>query len=617
MENNRNLLLTIVLSVGILSLWQIFYVNPQIEEQRLAQLEQQQAEVGTANPDALLGDGGDIPNSTVTPGTANSDIPQSSIAPEAIATGADRESVVSSAGRIAIETELLEGSINLTGARFDDLSLKNYRVTNDDDAPIVDVLTPAGVENAYFGEFGYTGFEGAPGPSAQWSAPAGATLTTSSPVTLTYDAPNGLSFSRTIAIDEAYMFSITDAIENGGAGAIALQNYGRTTRFFKPETPPIFILHEGMVGVTGDDNLKEFSFSNIEDEGEVVLSKSTDGWLGITDKYWATALIPGGGGADNNPFQPRHQYLTNGTPRYQSDYLADPVTINPGATTTIENKFFAGAKKTTIIDGYEETYNIRDFELMIDWGWLHFITKPLFTWIMYPLFNLIGNFGVAILLTTVVVKLVFFPLANKSYASMARMKVMQPKMEEIKAKHGDDREKMQKAMMELYKKEKINPVAGCWPMLLQIPVFFALYKVIYITIEMRHAPFFGWIQDLSAPDPSSLWELFGLIPWGAADILPGFLLLGIWPLLMGITMFVQMQMNPAPPDPTQAMIFRWMPFVFTFMLSTFPAGLVIYWAWNNLLSIFQQGYIMKKNGAEIALVDNIKAMIGKGPKPAS
>ncbi len=612
MENNRNLFLTIALSVGILSLWQIFYVNPRIEEQRLAQLEQQAEQPATSteanSPAASGSSASDIPSAPAAPGTSQADIPGANNTSGAVL---DREAVVAAGNRIAIETPTVDGSINLTGARFDDLSLKQYFETNDPGAAEVDVLTPAGAARAYFAEFGYSGFEGAPGPNTQWTASDGAKLTPSSPITLTYDAPNGLTFTRSISVDDKYLFTIEDAISNNGSGAIAVQNYGRTTRFFKPDVPPIFILHEGMIGVTGEDGLLETSFASMEDEGTITPAKSNDGWLGITDKYWATALIPGGGGAQI-AFQPRYSYFSDGKTRYQSDFLTDSVTINPGATTTIKNQLFAGAKKTEIIDGYEASEGIRQFELMIDWGWLHFITKPLFTWIMLPLFNLIGNFGVAILLTTIIVKLVFFPLANKSYASMARMKVVQPKMQEIKDKYGEDREKMQKAMMELYKKEKINPIAGCWPMLIQIPVFFALYKVIYITIEMRHAPFFGWIQDLSAPDPSSIWNLFGLLPWEPAAILPTFLLLGIWPLLMGISMFIQMQMNPAPPDPTQAMIFRWMPVVFTFMLATFPAGLVIYWAWNNFLSILQQGYIMKKHGAEIALKENVMALFGKG-----
>ncbi|MEM7291150.1 MAG: membrane protein insertase YidC, partial [Pseudomonadota bacterium] len=433
MENNRNLFLTIALSVAILSLWQIFYVNPRIEEQRLEQA-QIQAQTQAATPGTST-EGGDIPAATVTPGTAASDIPQTSIAGQSGNLSDDREAAVSAAGRIAIETDLLTGSINLVGARFDDLSLKNYHVTNDDESPIVDLLTPAGVQNAYFGEFGYTGFEDAQGPNSEWTLQSGATLTPSTPVTLTFDAPNGLTFTRTIAIDDGYMFSIDDQILNNGAGAISLQDYGRTTRFFKPEAAPIFILHEGMVGVTGETGLTEYSFSEIEDDGEVKLDKSTDGWLGITDKYWATALIP----TDGRGFQPRYQYLSSGTERYQSDFLADPITVNPGQTATVGNKFFAGAKKTEIIDAYEADLGIRQFELMIDWGWFHFITKPLFVWIMFPLFNFLGNFGVAILMTTVIVKAVFFPLASKSYASMARMKVVQPQMAEIKEKYGEDR----------------------------------------------------------------------------------------------------------------------------------------------------------------------------------
>ncbi len=609
MENNRNLFLTIALSVAILSLWQFFYVNPRIEEQRQAQIEAQ-AQLEQSQP-AATEQGGDVPAATVTPGTAASDIPQSSIIEQGGGAESDRASAVSAEGRIVIETDLLTGSINLTGARFDDLSLKNYHVTNDEGSPIVDLLTPAGVEKAYFGEFGYTGFEGAPGPNAVWTLQSGTTLTPSSPVTLSFAADNGLVFSRTISIDDGYMFSIEDQITNSGAGAISLQDYGRTTRFFKPEVPPIFILHEGMVGVTGETGLVEYTFNEIEDDQEVTLDKSTDGWLGITDKYWATALIP----ADGRGFQPRYKYLSNGTPRYQSDFLSDPFAINPGQTATISNRFFAGAKKTEIIDAYEIDLNIRQFELMIDWGWFHFITKPLFTWIMLPLFNLLGNFGVAILMTTIIVKAVFFPLASKSYASMARMKVVQPKMQEIKDKYGEDREKMQKAMMELYKKEKINPIAGCWPILIQIPVFFALYKVIYITIEMRHAPFFGWIQDLSAPDPTSIFNLFGLLPYDPASVpvIGAFLVLGVWPILMGFTMFIQMKLNPTPTDPTQAMIFNWMPIIFTFLLATFPAGLVIYWTWNNFLSVLQQAFIMKRHGVKIELMDNLRAMVGKKP----
>ncbi|QBK29857.1 membrane protein insertase YidC [Roseitalea porphyridii] len=613
-NNNRNLFLTIALSVLILTLWQIFYVNPQIEAERQAQIEQQ-AQIEVQAPEAA--------EDTAAPATsgAEGDIPQATVsgsAPEAGAAGAgaaDRDTAVAAAERrVPIETPTLTGSINLTGARFDDLSLKNYHVEVDEDSPIVDLLSPVTGPDPYFAEFGYTGIDGAPGPTAEWQVDGNAVLTPDSPVTLTYSAPNGLDFTRRIAVDDNYMFSITDEIANAGTGAVALQNYGRTTRYTIPATPPIFILHEGMIGVTGEEGLTELTFGEMRDDGQVVPGKSSDGWLGITDKYWATAIVP-----RNTTYQPRYSFFTDGSSRYQADFLSDAVTINAGQSATVENLFFAGAKKTRIIDAYEADRDIRQFELMIDWGWFHFITKPLFH-LLYWLNSVFGNFGVAILIATVLIKLVFFPLANKSYASMARMKVVQPKMQEIKERYGDDREKMQKAMMELYKKEKINPIAGCWPVLIQIPVFFALYKVLYVTIEMRHAPFFGWIRDLSAPDPTSIFNLFGLLPYdpSAVPLFGAFLMLGVWPLIMGVTMFVQMQMNPPPPDPTTAMIFKWMPVVFTFMLATFPAGLVIYWAWNNFLSIIQQGVIMKRNGAKIELWDNLRNLFGggKADKPA-
>jgi YidC/Oxa1 family membrane protein insertase len=600
MENNRNLFITIILSVVILAAWQFFYIGPKIEAERQAQVElqaQQEAQTPAETPAVDSA----IPQAT--PGAETATAP---LGGEVTAGAAD------DAGRVKIETPTLAGSINLRGARFDDLRLREYRQTIKKNSDIVTLLKPSGEADGYFGEFGYSGFDGAPGPDAIWQAPANATLTPSTPVELTYEAENGLVFKRTVSVDDQYMFDIKDTIENGTSNAISLQAYGRVTRFSKPEVRPIFVLHEGLIGVTGEEGLEELKYGAIEDDGQVIPGKSTDGWLGITDKYWATALIPSAG----TPFQPRYSYFSEGRTRYQSDFLTDPVVVNGGQSATFDNLFFAGAKKTSIIDGYEESRGIRQFELMIDWGWFHFITKPMF-YLLDWLYNLIGNFGVAILITTVIVKAIFYPLANMSYASMARMKVVQPKMAEIKERFGDDREKMQKAMMELYKTEKINPVAGCWPMLIQIPVFFALYKVLYVTIEMRHAPFFGWIQDLSAPDPTSVFNLFGLLPFdpSSVPVFGTFLMLGIWPLIMGITMFLQMRMNPTPPDPTQAMIFTWMPLLFMFMLASFPAGLVIYWAWNNTLSIIQQGVIMKKNGAKIELWDNLRALF-RGRKKA-
>ena len=426
-------------------------------------------------------------------------------------------------------------------------------------------------------------------------------------MTLTYINDKGLTFKRTIAVDQDYMFTVSDTVTNTGGADVSLSNYGRITRFDKPLHASIYVLHEGLIGVTGEEGLQEINYANIEEDKQVMPGKSTDGWLGITDKYWAATLVPSG----KQPFQPRFSYFDDGRPRYQADYLTDPILVPAGQSATVETLVFAGAKEVGKIQAYETDKKIRQFDLLIDWGWFYFITKPMFYLIDW-LYKALGNFGLAILATTVIVKAVFFPLANKSYKSMANMKMVQPKMLEIREKYADDKMKQQQAMMELYKTEKINPLAGCWPVLIQIPVFFALYKVLYVTIEMRHAPFFGWIQDLAAPDPTSMFNLFGLLPFAV----PAFLMIGVWPLIMGVTMFLQMRMNPTPPDPTQQMIFTWMPVIFTFMLATFPAGLVIYWAWNNPLSIIQQGVIMKRQGAKIELWDNLIGMFKKKPSPA-
>ena len=445
-----------------------------------------------------------------------------------------------------------------------------------------------------------------PGPSTIWKQVGSGALSDTSPVTLEFVNDKGLTFTRTLSVDTNYMFTVKDSVQNGSAAAIQIQPYGRIARFGEPDTAGIYVLHEGMVGNLGEQGLDEIDYDDVEEEILIKRDSVSSGWLGITDKYWATALIP----AHN--FTAAYRYVKAARPFYQTEYIGSPLVIAPGAASETTTRLFAGAKKVDIIDSYQEQLNIPLFDKIIDWGWFYWLTKPLFLLMNY-IYGLVGNFGVAILLVTVIIKIFFFPLANKSYASMANMKKVQPEMTAIRERYGDDRQAQQKAMMELYKKEKINPAAGCWPVLIQIPVFFALYKVIYVTIEMRHAPFFGWINDLSAPDPTSIFNLFGLLPY---DV-PLFLLVGVWPLLMGITMFIQMQMNPAPPDPTQQMIFKWMPVVFTFMLATFPAGLVIYWAWNNFLSIIQQGTIMKRQGAKIELWDNLKAMFSKKEKEAS
>jgi len=609
MENNRNFFITIALSVLILTLWQVFYMNPRIEAQREAakieagrDQDKKAAETTTPAP------------GTQAAGTQASSAQQGAIPSTPGTDGAapvGRDQALATTGRVKIDTPSLEGSINLTGGRLDDLKLKHYRLTVDKDSPEIELLNPAALPNGYYAELGFVGGADAgklPGPDTVWSVEGSPVLTNSSPVILTYTNDKGLTFKRTISVDDRYMFTVSDTVENGGSAPVTLSNYGRVTRFDKPAVASSYVLHEGLIGVTGEEGLQEIKYSKIEDEKQVTPGKSKDGWLGITDKYWAVTLVP----TEKQSFQPRFAYFADGRPRYQSDFLTDPITIAAGQSTTVESEVFAGAKEVTTINAYEKDRDIRRFDLLIDWGWFYFITKPMF-WLIDTLYKFFGNFGLAILATTVIVKAVFFPLANKSYKSMANMKKMQPKMVEIREKYADDKMAQQKAMMELYKTEKINPIAGCWPVLLQIPVFFSLYKVLYITIEMRHAPFFGWIHDLAAPDPTSVFNLFGLLPFAPPAFLPH---LGVWAVIMGITMFLQMRMNPAPPDPTQAAIFNWMPVIFTFMMGSFPAGLVIYWAWNNALSITQQGIIMKRQGAKIELWDNLANMFRKKPSPA-
>lgn len=610
MENNRNYFLAIGLSILILIGWQIIYVNPKLEEERLAAIsleELQPTEQNNANPadptlpQATTGNAPQLPNDQTVPSSET----------------VSRQDALSANKRITIDTPSLSGSLNLKGARFDDLTLKDYKEELDPDSANVVLFSPAGSPEGYFSEVGFiapkeTGI--VPNSETEWTIKSGGELTPTSPVILTYDNGAGLVFDRTISVDDKYLFTIEDTITNASGAQVSISPYGRVKRLYKPQTTGIYILHEGLIGFLGEEGLQEIDYGDVEDDGTINPGKTTTGWLGITDKYWAAALVPEQGRA----FQPRFGYFTNGTPSYQTDYLSDAITIASDNSASFKTYVFAGAKTVPEINKYRDEQNIDQFDLMIDWGWFYFITKPMFH-ALHFFFLLFGNFGVSILVTTVCVKAIFFPLANKSYKSMANMKKVQPQMEALKKKHGDDRQALQKGMMELYKTEKVNPVAGCWPVLLQIPVFFALYKVLYVSIEMRHAPFFGWIQDLSAPDPTTMFNLFGLLPFDPTSIpfIGPILLVGVWPLIMGITMFLQMRMNPTPPDPTQAMIFTWMPIVFTFMLATFPAGLVIYWAWNNSLSIIQQGVIMKRQGVKIELWDNLKDLFSRKKDPAA
>ena len=596
--DNRNTILAIVLSLIVLVGWQYFYALPQMEKQQ--QLQQQQAST-PAQP--APGPGAPTAQQGQQPGPQPTAPAGSPLAPVA-----DRAAALQSAPRVAIDTPRVKGSISLRGGRLDDLSLREYRETVSPTSPNIVLLEPPGAPAPFYVEQGFVNATGGtlalPDANALWTAETSGPLTASSPVTLRYDNGAGLVFRRTIAVDDQYMFTITDQVTNNTAAPVSLHPYALVSRHGTPATAGYYILHEGLIGVIGEEGLKETGYSTILEEKQQTF-KGTGGWLGITDKYWAASVVP----PQTEPMTARFAAVPGPKPIYQTDYLLDARTVAPGATVDVAARIFAGAKVVSVIQGYQEQYGIKQFDLMIDWGWFYFITKPLF-YLLDFFFHLVGNFGVSILVVTVLVKLVFFPLANKSYVSMSKMKLLQPELLRIRDRYKDDRVKQQQAMMELYKKEKINPISGCLPILIQIPVFFALYKVLFVTIEMRHAPFFGWIQDLSAPDPTSIFNLFGLLPFAV----PAFLLIGIWPLIMGFTMFLQMRLNPPPPDPVQAMLFNWMPVLFTFMLASFPAGLVIYWSWNNFLSIVQQYVIMRRQGVEIDMWGNVKSAFKK-PKP--
>jgi YidC/Oxa1 family membrane protein insertase len=606
MTDQKNTILAIVLSALVLIGWQYFVGLPQMEKQKQeAHLKAQQTQqLQTQSPAGKSASGTPAaqPGAPSTPG-------QTAAAPT---TQRSREAVIASSPRIMVETPRLHGSIALKGAQIDDLALTQYHETVDKNSPPIVLLAPSGSPHPFYAEFGWVAGAGAkvklPDSNTVWTRQGSGPLTVDRPVTLTYDNGEGLEFRRVISVDDKYLLTVEDQVVNKGAAVVTLYPFALIRRDGTPQTLGYYILHEGLIGVMGDQGLQEFTYKTIEDKKSVSF-KATDAWLGITDKYWAATLLPD----TKAPIQAHFTYTLNGTQKsYQTDYLGEAKTVAPGATIATSGRLFAGAKEVAVVDGYEKALNLNRFELLIDWGWFYFITKPMF-WAIDWLYHHVGNFGIAILLITVLIKGVFFPLANKSYASMAKMKAVQPEMAAIRERYADDKMKQQQALMELYKKEKINPLAGCLPIVIQVPVFFALYKVLFISIEMRHAPFFGWIHDLSAPDPTNIFNLFGLIPYDPTlvPVIGHFLHLGIWPLIMGVTMWAQMKLNPAPPDPTQKMIFDWMPVIFTFMLASFSAGLVIYWAWNNTLSVIQQSIIMRKNGAKVELFDNIKALFGK------
>ncbi len=607
MSDQKNMIIAIALSALVLIVWQFFIGMPQMERQRQQAQQQTQQQTQPVQPQQ--------PQTQATPGS-NAPAPQT--APQApgqsatAPTQVSRASAVGASPRVSIETPRLRGSVNLKGGRIDDLALMQYRETVDPHSPPIELLSPSGSPHPFYAEFGWVGASGAsvalPGPDTLWRQEGSGPLTVEHPVTLVYDNDQGLEFRRTIKVDDKYLFTVVDQVINKGTGAVALYPYALISRHGMPETSGYYILHEGLIGVMGDQGLQEVTYKTI-DEKKTLNFKVTNAWLGITDKYWAATLLPD----PKASVQARFSAGTLGNEKtYQTDYLLDQQTIAPGASASVTSRLFAGAKEVAVVDGYDKQLGLNRFELLIDWGWFYFITKPMF-WAIDQLFHLFHNFGVAILLVTVFIKAVFFPLANKSYASMAKMKAVQPQMQALRERYPDDKMKQQQELMELYKREKINPLDGCLPILIQVPVFFSLYKVLFITIEMRHAPFFGWIHDLSAPDPTNVFNLFGLLPYDPT-LLPmvgHFLHIGAWPLVMGITMWFQMKLNPTPPDPAQKMIFDWMPVIFTFMLANFSSGLVIYWAWNNTLSVIQQSVIMRRNGAKIELWDNLKALIPK------
>ncbi|MGZ5914749.1 MAG: membrane protein insertase YidC [Hyphomicrobium sp.] len=593
-DQYKNLILAVVLSMAVLVAWEYFYARPQ-EAKRRAQEQSQQVTPPTATPDS----GVPSPNAT----------PQGTVpaAGPAAATPQTREGAIAASPRIAVETPSLRGSIALKGGRIDDLVLVRYHETVDPKSPNVTLFSPTNSPQPYFAEYGWVPQSGAqtklPDRDALWTVEGQPTLTPTTPVTLQWDNGQGLVFKRTLSVDDKYMFKIVDTVENKGSAEVSLAPYARIRREGTPHVQGNWIMHEGLIGVIGEQGEQKSKYTAAVDDGTRTFEPATAGWLGFTDKYWASALVPDQKAVYHAQFKGWPE-KPGELAAYQTDYLRDAVTIPPGQTATVEDKLFAGAKEVKVLQAYEVNEGIKQFDLLIDWGWFFFITKPLF-YLMEAINSVVHNFGVTILILTVLVRLAFFPLASKQYASMAKMKKLQPQIEALRERYKDDKTKLQQAQMDLYRDAKVNPIAGCMPVLLQLPVFFALYKVLFITLDMRHAPFFGWIKDLSAPDPTSLFNLFGLLPYHV----PEFLHIGVWPLLMGITMWLQMQLNPQQADPVQQQIFSWMPVMFTFMLASFPAGLVIYWAWSNTLSLAQQSYIMKKHGAEIHLIANLKSKL--------
>ena len=578
MVDQKRLVLAIAISIMILFVFEIFWNQPIREAERARQAEIAALEEAERAAEAER-------QARAAPGGL-----------EAQGEGA-RGSTTPADLRVRIDSPGLVGSINLTGARFDDLSLRNFRETVEADSPLVRLLMGRDTPTPYWVQFGWTaeGSVRVPDVNTRWQTSA-TVLTAGRPVTLSWDNGEGLLFELVIRVDEHFLFTVEQRVTSSTAEPVTLRPWGRVRREHTPQTAGNWLLHEGLVGVFGG-RLTEQTYTAARDEAAKGNSISfrhegRGGWGGFTDKYWLTALLPDQ--TRNAEFSFR-VLQEGGQNRFQIDFLGDAKEVRTGLAEVTRSHLFAGAKLVSLLDRYEATLGVEGLDKAIDWGWFYFLTRPFFA-ALHWLSELTGNYGVAILIFTLFLKILFFPLANKSYKAMGKMKLLAPQMQELKDKFKDDPQKMQQEIMALYKREKVNPVSGCLPIIIQIPVFFALYKVLFVTIEMRHAPFFGWIRDLSAQDPTNIFTLFGLIPWDPTvlPIIGPFLHLGVWPLLMGATMYFQQKLNPAPPDPVQAKVFQLMPIVFTFLLGTFPAGLVIYWTWNNLLSIAQQWVMMRR-----------------------
>jgi len=578
MVDQKRLVLAIAISIAILLVFELFWNQPIREAERARQAEIAAIEEAERAAEAAR------------QGVA------ASAARQAPGEGV-REATTPADLRVRIDSPGIVGSINLTGARFDNVSLRNFRETVAPDSPLVRLLFGRDTPTPYWVQFGWTGEGGVrvPDVNTQWQTSA-TVLTAGRPVTLSWDNGQGLLFELVLRVDEHFLFTVEQRVTSSTSEPVTLRPWGRVRREHTPQTGGNHILHEGLVGVFGG-RLTEQTYTAARDEaakssGISFRHEGRGGWGGFTDKYWLTALLPDQTRNADFSFRVTQD---GGQNRFQIDFLGDAKEVRTGLAEVTRSHFFAGAKLVSLLDRYSALLGVEGLDKAIDWGWFYFLTRPFFS-ALHWLHEITGNYGVAILIFTLFLKILFFPLASKSYKSMGKMKLLAPQMQEIKEKFKEDPQKMQQEMMALYKREKVNPVSGCLPIIIQIPVFFALYKVLFVTIEMRHAPFFGWIQDLSAQDPTNIFTLFGLIPWDPTvlPVLGPFLHLGIWPLLMGATMYFQQKLNPAPPDPVQAKVFQFMPIIFTFMLGTFPAGLVIYWTWNNLLSIAQQWVMMKR-----------------------